>query len=164
MRYTVPLVPQKYRMSCWAASIAMICRWRRGAEAGLLDDDGVADVANYRAALATGLMPNDTHPLSVWEFKWDYPQSYSLDGIRSLLQVHGPLWFAADVQAGAGVAPHIRVITGVEGDDVLINDPGPVGRGSQYRSRYGAVANQNTDLGAAELNWNRPIYMAYMSY
>lgn len=165
MIYNVPKYGQKYGMSCWAASMRMILAWGGRAVA---NDDAIAAPTGHAAALQRGLHPNDDAPLKHWGFKMNAPQTYSEQGIKNLLRA-GPLWIACDVRTPgySAAVPHIRVIRGTRDAQspfaLMINDPGPVGRGSQYDETYMEMVRKNESLATVEMAMTRPIYVAYLT-
>ena len=165
MNYNVPKFGQKYPKSCWAASMRMILAWGGRSVAS---DDAIAAPTRHASSLYSGLHPNDDAPLKHWGFKMNAPQTYTEDGIRRLLRT-GPLWIACDVRTPgySSAVPHIRVIRGSREAQspfaLMINDPGPVGRGSQYDETYSEMVRKNELLGTVELGMTRPIYVAYLT-
>ena len=166
MRYDVPLIAQGTGMGCWAASIAMILGWKNQAS---FDPSRIAanpGGVNYVPSLTNGLNPNDRYILQRNGFAVEEPVCYTPPAITALLESYGPLWLAGMVSL-SGVAnpvPHIRVVTGFEGGHVYLNDPWPVGRGSQYTSTFQQVfVGQMETLGASELNEPAPIYLAHLA-
>ncbi|MEO0462887.1 MAG: papain-like cysteine protease family protein [Pseudomonadota bacterium] len=157
MQYEVPLVPQLSNMSCWAASIAMILGWR--------DQMSIADRtiaqnaggASYMTSYATGLDPNDKAILRTNGFEVDAPQCYTPQAILALLRTRGPLWIATWAPG-----PHIRVVTGMSGNRLTINDPAPVGTGSRYSRSFTQFFGAMENLGARELAQAAPVYVAYL--
>lgn len=157
MRYNVPLFGQTETMSCWAASIAMILGWRDNAsydEAALARNVGGLD---YSPMMLSGLDPSDKYILQRNGFALEPPQCYMQRAVRQLLQQHGPLWVASAVPTA-----HIRVVTGMTGHQVFVNDPGPVGQGSQYIASFDQFFGQMEQLGANELAEPDPVYVAYL--
>lgn len=157
MRYDVPLIPQSTPDSCWAASIAMILGWR--------DKASYSDVAlarnvggiDYSPSLKTGLDPNDRYILERNGFALEAPQCYTEQAIRSLLQHRGPLWVASAIPS-----PHIRVVTGISGHQLNINDPWAPGVGAQYIRSFTDFFGQMEQLGGKELAEKAPVYVAYL--
>jgi hypothetical protein len=165
MIHNVPLFGQKYPMSCWAASIRMILASKGRAVAS---DDDIAAPTFSQASLVSGLMPDDSRPLRHWGFTTEPAQTYSEDGIKALVQRHGPLWIACDVRTPgySRAFPHIRVIKGVRDLQtpfaLVYNDPWPVGFGAMYDETYAETVRKNELLGAGELVYDGPIYVAYL--
>jgi hypothetical protein len=158
MQFDVPLVPQTSTMSCWAASIAMVRGWRDQAS---YDPQLIArnfGGLDYTPSFVNGLDPNDRYILERNGFAFENPMCYTPQRVQSLLMQFGPLWVAGQVPAG----PHIRVITGMNGDLLSINDPAPVNRGSQYTRTFSQFFGQMEDLGARELKQPNPVYVAYL--
>lgn len=156
MKYDVELIPQSTAQSCWAASIAMVRGWR---DRACFDPAQIAanpGGPSYMPAFAQGLDPNDRAILEANGFAFDAPQCYSLQAVQQLIDAHGPLWVA-----GAAPSPHVRVVTGYDGDMLLINDPWPVDRGTRQRVRFSDFFGQMETLGARERNEPSPIYVAW---
>ena len=155
MPYDVPVIPQSTTMSCWAASIAMILAWRDQAsyDPGLIarNPGGV----NYMPSMQQGLDPNDTYILKVNGFEPLAPQCFEPEAISHLLLTYGPLWVASWAPG-----PHIRVVTGLAGDQVYINDPAPVNKGSQYILPFNTFFGAMEDLGQRESAQAAPVYVA----
>ena len=159
MIYQVPLYPQRYRMSCWAASIAMIYGFRNSV---CISDDAVADETNRKKQLTDGLNPSDSGPLDYYGFGIEAPMCYAADTFHSLIRQFGPLWVAAAVPS-----PHVRVVRGSRANsgsyELFINDPGPVGRGGQYSVTYEDFMAQMETLGGQEAGEPSPVYVAYLA-
>jgi hypothetical protein len=165
MKYDVPLIPQSTGMGCWAASIAMILSWRNQAS---FDPTWIAanpGGINYVPSLTSGLDPNDRYILERNGFETDAPQCYTTDAILDLLTDRGPLWIAsyAPLPPANTREPHIRVVTGMEGGRLAINDPWPVNRGARYVRSFSAFFGQMETLGAREMSEHNPVYVAYLS-
>jgi ABC-type bacteriocin/lantibiotic exporter with double-glycine peptidase domain len=157
MNYDVPLVPQTSNMSCWAASIAMILGWKNQQS---IPDEVIAQNPgglSYMTSYTQGLDPNDRYILQANGFDVDPPQCYMPSAINDLLRAKGPLWVATWAPG-----PHIRVVTGMNGDNVSINDPAPVNGGSQYTMTFSRFFGAMENLGARELAQRAPVYVAYL--
>jgi len=155
--YNVPLIPQTTDMSCWAASIAMILSWRDQAS---YDPSLIAQNfggTNYVPQLAKGLDPSDTYILTRNGFRVLAPQCYTIGGIQRLLSQFGPLWVA-----GFTEAPHIRVVTGLTGSRVHVNDPWPPKSGAQYTRSFNEFFGAMERLGAKEMKERAPVYVAHL--
>lgn len=157
MRYDVLLTAQSTADSCWAASIAMILGWRDQVCYSDLDIAKNVGGIDYSPSLATGLDPNDRYILERNGFALEPPLCYTEQGIRQLLQYHGPLWVASDAPG-----PHIRVVTGISGHQLYINDPWPVGIGAQYIRTFENFFGQMEQLGSKERAEKAPVYVAYL--
>jgi hypothetical protein len=158
--YTVPLYGQPTGMSCWAAGIAMMVGHKKSMSINI---KSIADELGYQKQFKTnGLHPEDTKVFKAWGLRYESPMCYTVEGFADLLRAYGPLWVASKVNA-----PHIRVVTGIAGDGtadgtmVAINDPAPVGKGSKYKRTYRKFADQMEGLGADELSFKKPIYIAH---
>jgi ABC-type bacteriocin/lantibiotic exporter with double-glycine peptidase domain len=157
MKHNVPLIPQMTNMSCWAASIAMILGWKRKMS---IPDEIIArnpGGKSYMTSYTKGLNPNDKYILRANGFEIDAPQCYMVDTINNLLIRKGPLWVATWAPG-----PHIRVVTGLSGNTVFINDPAPIGRGSQYTRTFSQFFGAMENLGSREFAQNSPVYVAYL--
>ncbi len=164
MKYDVPLIAQMTGMGCWAASIAMILGWKSQASFDptlIAANPGGTD---YTPSLVNGLDPNDRYILERNGFALEAPVCYTPSGISDLLSTHGPLWVASLAPlSGAGRAPHIRVVTGMEGGSVFVNDPWPVNRGDRYQRAFQTFFGQMEDLGGRELKERNPVYVAHLA-
>ncbi|MFW5774738.1 MAG: papain-like cysteine protease family protein [Chitinivibrionales bacterium] len=179
IRYNVQLIPQMTCMSCWAAGAAMIVGWRDRIS---INPDEIARRVGYWKqygepdSCSGGLHPEDTKMLTSWGLVSEAPTSYTVAGFKQLLLDYGPLWVAA-----ATPGPHIRVVTGIQGDGspdgthVSINDPWEKGmkdfrgpddprpnRGSQYTESYREFVRKQSELGEREMAVNAPIYVAHL--
>jgi len=128
MAYIVPgmnLIPQTTMMGCWYASAKMLITWRRGqvqmTEASMPDpsedpasaalfasNSGVQNPAILPMAKRLGL---ESVP----------PMSPTPEAIESWLRRYGPLWVNGKT--------HIVVIAGINGNNLLVYNPAPVGTG-----------------------------------
>ena len=114
----VELIPQPTDVSCWAAAAAMVVGWKERAS---LSSESIAKIAGRTAA--TGLDPGQVRQFaSDLGLVFEYPQSYTVDGFRRLLDSYGPLWVGAAVPG-----LHAIVVTGLyqdgKGTLVRISDP-----------------------------------------
>ncbi|HSS02501.1 MAG TPA: papain-like cysteine protease family protein [Kofleriaceae bacterium] len=132
VRYVVGLIPQPTGMSCWAASAAMLVSWRE--QMSRVDAAEIARGAGHWAEYQSGLNPADVGDLaSCWGLTAEAPQSYTVEGLRQLLETRGPLWIGEAVPS-----LHAIVIAGIAGDGtpdgtrVRIVDPWPPGTGAEY--------------------------------
>ena len=103
-------------MACWYAGAEMVSYYfRAGPRNGLPHvwkaDEGLTLGAIDELAAAEGL-------------KRVRPDgALSRDALRTLLQMHGPIWAAGNYLDGHPTAGHVIVLTGVQGPFVLYNDP-----------------------------------------
>jgi len=163
LRYDVPLVFQQNAMSCWAAACATIVGWRDQQSINPADlAAGAGYWTQYRDLL--GLNPDDVAFFQRWGLVAEPPQTQTVEGFHRLLQDYGPL-----ACASAMPSAHWRVVTGIQGDgtpegtNVFINDPGPVGRGSQYTETYRQFVTRQSQLAGRELpDYDAPIYVAHL--
>ena len=112
---------------------------------------------NYMTSYAQGLDPNDQYILRANGFGIEPPQCYTQNLISGLLYDFGPLWVATWAPG-----PHIRVIRGMSGSTLWINDPAPLNQGEQYKMSYSKFFGAMETLGARELNEPLPVYVAYL--
>ena len=157
MLYSVPMIPQTQTRSCWAASIAMILKWKYGddyTDVMIADNPGGL---SYMTSMTSGLDPNDKTILRENGFILDFPMCYTPELIDRMLLVHGPLWVATWAPG-----PHIRVVTGIMGNTVYINDPWPVGVGSIYSQPFDQFFGAMEELGSFEMSEPSPVYVAYL--
>ena len=140
----VPLINQLTNMSCWAASAAMVVGWRDRLS---IDPAAIAAGTGIWSAYTNGLAPGDIPSLATaWGLTMEPPQSYTIDGLRDLVQSKGPLWVAAAVPG-----LHAIVVTGIYSDGsaddtfVRINDPWDRDPGTPGHA--GAYANTH-DIGS----------------
>jgi len=164
MRYDVPLIAQATGMGCWAASIAMILGWKNQAS---FDPSQIAanpGGPSYVPSLTSGLDPNDRYILGRNGFVLEAPVCYTPQAISDLLDTYGPLWLAsqAPLSGTGGTAPHIRVVTGLDGGRVHVNDPWPVNRGARYSSNFETIFGEMETLGANERREPNPVYVAHL--
>lgn len=122
-------IAQPTGMSCWAAAAAMVVSWR-DRQSGVTPED-IARGAGQWAAYQSGLNPDHHDELAAaWGLTVEPPQSYTVEGLRNLVEYEGPLWIGVAVPSG-----HAVVITGIwgdgtpEGTTIRYNDPWPVGTG-----------------------------------
>jgi hypothetical protein len=136
----------------------MIISWKQGGDP--VSELSVIEQAGgglYRFAMDLGLDPNDRYVLGANGFRIENPMCYTTQGIARLLVRHGPLWVATNAPE-----PHIRVITGMNGQTVRINDPAPQGIGKKAIMEFNEFFGAMESLGATELNQPSPVYVAYL--
>lgn len=162
--HSVPFVPQTTKMSCWAASAAMLVSWRDSIS---IDDTVIAAGLNYwQQYYLKGLDPEDVHMFRKWGLTKEEPQTFTIQSFRNMIELHGPLWVAADANSAAGVDPHVRVISGIYGDGtvngtyLVIQDP--LGKQNHVES-YATYVQAQEELVADELpKYAKPIYVAHL--
>lgn len=161
-RHNVPLVPQLTNMSCWAAGAAMLVAWRHNVT---VDQEEIAHRVGYWAQYQhAGLDAEDTAMFAAWGLTPEPIQSYTASAFADLLEQYGPLWVAAKTAPGV----HVVVVTGISGDGtadgttLFINDPWPVGAGSQYWVTYRDFELAQGNLARAEMQTEaKPYYIAH---
>jgi hypothetical protein len=136
----VELINQPTDVTCWAASAEMVVGWRDRIS---LDPGAIIAGSGPWAAYNKGLAPANVADLaSAWNLTQESPQSYTVDGLRELLQAKGPLWVGAAVPG-----LHAIVITGLYSDGTIDNtfvrindpwdrDPGTPGNAEAYLNTH----------------------------
>lgn len=137
----VPLIPQALDMACWYASAQMLVAWRRNrnrmCEGAHPDPSNIPTLeATFVAndGLATSKIIDLAKQLGLQEVP---PITPSPGAIATMLKQYGPLWFA-----GLHPSGHVVVITGINSDSVVINDPWPPKQGTVREislTRFGEV-------------------------
>jgi N-acetyl-anhydromuramyl-L-alanine amidase AmpD len=136
----IEVIPQPTHRSCWATAGAMIVGWRDRVS---ISPETIAEIAGRTTA--TGLNPNDRLQLANdLGLVTEPPQSYSIDGFRTLLENNGPLWVGVAVPSG-----HAIVVTGIysdgapDGSDTFVRitdpwdrDPGTPGAPGPYLNTH----------------------------
>ena len=103
----VQQIPQPTGCSCWATAAAMVLGWRDRVS---LDPETVAEMAGRTTA--SGVDASERRQLAAdLGLAYEEPQSYTIDGFRSLLENNGPLWVGVAVPNG-----HAIVVTGMYSD------------------------------------------------
>lgn len=150
----VPLIAQPSTMTCWATVATMMVCWRDQASrtiANVMDEAG----AVYRQKFDNnqGLKGSEKEAfLTALGLHGEPPASYTISGLRALLQTHGPLWVTTDEDPSEDFAIHARIVTGMFGDETLdgtflrINDPAG---GRQYTESFRAFQQKFEDVAAA---------------
>ena len=69
----------------------------------------------------------------------------------------------AALVACAVPSPHIRVVAGLDGALVHLNDPAPVNTGARYNRRFAQFFGAMENLGAQEINDFSPVYVAHLT-
>jgi uncharacterized protein YycO len=103
----VEQIAQPTNVSCWAAAAAMVVGWH---DQMSLPPEAIARISGR--STATGLDPAQVQQFATeMGLVFEYPQSYTVDGFRRLLESNGPLWIAASVPG-----LHAIVVTGMYSD------------------------------------------------
>lgn len=167
IEHDVPLIPQLTGMSCWAAGAAMLVAWRDSIS---IDPSQIAKDIEYFLQYAEGLQAEDTTMFDHWGLIPENPKTYTPLGLKDLIDEYGPLWVAS-----AEPGPHIRVVTGIEGDGtpdktfLFINDPWQKGMkafslpniGSTYKESFRQFEIKQTSL-AREESRLKGFYIAHL--
>lgn len=150
----VPILAQPSNMTCWATVATMMLSWHDNASYTIqsaMDKAG----AKYRTMFDNNQgLPGSDHDAfaAACGLKGEPPMSYTVSGLRSLIENHGPLIAVADEAPGAVWAIHARVIRGIYGDGSIdgtflrINDPAG---GRQYTESFRAFAKKFEEVAAA---------------
>jgi hypothetical protein len=155
----VPLIPQTQTMACWYASAQMLIEWRRlrtqMCEIAHPPPSQVPELESMFKA-NSGLRWDRTVALAKdLGLKPVPPMTPTAESIESWLRTNGPLWLDGLFPSG-----HVVVITGIEGSDILINDPWPPNVGQRRRlsfAQFGMVLQPlriNTGLAPNLLYFN----------
>ena len=137
----VPIISQPSSMTCWATVATMMVSWR---DRSSYDIQDVMDMAGqtYRSKFDNdqGLSGSEKVAfLTSLGLIGEPPMSYTVRGLKTLLEIYGPLWVTSDEQPGAGFSIHARIVTGMFGDGTVdgtslrINDPAG---GQQYTETF----------------------------
>jgi hypothetical protein len=119
------LIPQTVTEGCWYASAKMLIAWRRGhlqmTEASMRDpSEDPASAALY--ASNSGIENPQILPMAKRLGLESIPPMSPTEGaIESWLRKYGPLWVNGKT--------HIVVISGINGNNLQIYNPAPVGSG-----------------------------------
>jgi len=143
----VPIIAQPSNMTCWATVATMMMSWRDKVSYSIQDAMDQAG-ANYRAMFDAneGLKAADHEDFAAaCGMGIEFPMSYTVSGLRSLIETHGPIVAIADEAPGDLWAIHARVIRGIFGDgtpdgtSLRINDPAG---GRQYTESFRAFTQK----------------------
>ncbi|HJQ31286.1 MAG TPA: papain-like cysteine protease family protein, partial [Pyrinomonadaceae bacterium] len=166
----VQLVPQLTGGSCWAAAAAMVVGWRDRVS---IDPAEVARGTGRWAEYTGGLLPDDRRALAnALGLVAEPPVGYTVSAFQRMLENNGPLWVGVAIPYG-----HAVTVTGIYGDGtpdgtfVRINDPEPVGEGSQttktfsqfmreYEKRMTTDDSGNVNVQVLHANGRRPVTSA----
>ena len=150
----VPAIAQPSSMTCWATVATMMVSWRDKASYRIQD---VMDIAGqtYRNKFDNnqGLAGSEKDAfLASLGMIGEPPMSYTVDGLKALLETYGPLWVTTDEQSGAGFSIHARIITGmfgngtVDGTLLRVNDPAG---GRKYTETFRTFLQKFEEVAAA---------------
>ena len=114
-RLEVPVVAQPSSDTCWHAAAEMLWLYSQGLTGKL------GPMNTLRAKYEANQPINTWAALAMQVGLMDvgHDKDYTSDDIMNLLKTHGPLWVAGEWY-GVG---HIIVVTGVDGETILLNDP-----------------------------------------
>ncbi|MCK9373004.1 MAG: hypothetical protein M0P91_07385 [Sulfuricurvum sp.] len=150
----VPIIAQPSNMTCWATVATMMLSWHDNATYTIQTAMDTAG-AKYRTMFDNNVgLPGAEHDAfaSACGLTAEPPMSYTISGLRSLIENHGPLIAVADEAPGALWAIHARVIRGIYGDGTVdgtflrINDPAG---GRQYTESFRAFAKKFEEVAYA---------------
>ncbi|HBG58246.1 MAG TPA: hypothetical protein DDX07_09565 [Porphyromonadaceae bacterium] len=150
----VPIIAQPSSMTCWATVATMMMSWKdkksHTIEAAM-DKAG----AKYRAMFdANQGLPAEEHGdfAKACKMTGEPPMCYTVNGMRELLELHGPLIVIADEAPGDLWAIHARVVRGIYGDGTVdgtslrINDPAG---GRRYTESFRAFTTKYEEVADA---------------
>lgn len=137
MLYEVPemtLIPQQETMSCWYASAQMLIKWKQDQLLQSLADLAPPDLDDVCRSIRDpnrGIKNSQIVQMAKrLGLKAVPPMSPKPSTIMNWLRIYGPLWVNGQT--------HIVVIAGVDGMNVKVYDPAPVGEGQiDWRSFQG---------------------------
>jgi len=150
----VPLIAQPSGMTCWATVAAMMMGWKDKVSYTIetaMDKAG----AEYRTMFDNNQgLPASKHEAfaAACGMTGEPPMCYTVSGLKSLLENHGPLIAISDEQPGDNWAIHARVLRGIYGDGtpdktfLRINDPSG---GRQYTESFTAFAQKFEEVAGA---------------
>ncbi|BAZ40328.1 hypothetical protein NIES4101_62890 [Calothrix sp. NIES-4101] len=157
---TVPAISQPKPNACWATSATMMLGWREQTSYSI---EQVMDKAGEKFRKIfdddTGLKQADKEAfLSALNMTAEAPQSYTVEGLLSLLKKHGSLWVTTDEGSSSSPAIHARIVTGMKGDGTVdrtfldIIDPADGTRKSEsfrnFMGKFEQVASGDMKTGA----------------
>lgn len=154
--HDVPILAQRSGMVCWATVATMMAAWK---EASSLTVEQVMDRAGamyrdrfeHNRGLRGQQKPDFLRSLGLLS---EPPQSYSVAGMRQLLDTYGPLWITTDESPGTDFAVHARIATGMSGDGTVdgtklqVNDPAG---GRQYTETFRTFMRKFEELAAGDI-------------
>ncbi len=150
----VPIIAQPSSMTCWATVATMMISWKDKKSYTIeaaMDKAG----AKYRAMFdANQGLPAEEHGdfAKACKMTGEPPMCYTVNGMRELLELHGPLIVIADEAPGDLWAIHARVVRGIYGDGTVdgtslrINDPAG---GHQYTESFRAFSKKYEEVADA---------------
>ena len=132
LEHKVPLVGQITNNLCWFAAFQMLEAWYNGIRPQRPTAFTRTQLAHLKK-LNWGVKPGAVGgfaKLMGLTIKTVMPKVLS---VEQLLRTYGPIWYPAQNKGYLPVGTHhVVVIRGINKTDLLINDPSPVGRGSQH--------------------------------
>ena len=127
VKHAVTPIKQPSKMSCWAASTAMLHNWKLGIEFPIEDVVKIAGPTFeqiYQASFANppqGIDPaNEAKFYDALGLATVKGLNPTIEGWRSILSEHGPLSVTVDAVPGQGYI-HALVVTGLDGDGTAKN-------------------------------------------
>lgn len=131
VEHRVPLVGQITDNLCWYAAFLMLEGWYNS----ILPKRPTAFTTaqlDYLKKLNWGVQPTAVPGFAKFMGLTIKTATADVTGIEGLLKTFGPIWYPGK---NSGYVPvgthHVVVIRGVQGADLLINDPSPVGAGAR---------------------------------
>jgi|GEM_PF-2601171 len=154
----VEAVAQPTNMTCWAASATMMLLWRDQASYSITDAmDSIGSEYRRKFDANEGLFPNEEVAFfAALGMQTEPPQSYSPEGILSLLQNFGPIFTIGNEGSTTSPMVHARIISGIfntddtlDGVQVQVNDPNG---GRQYRETLRSFSEKYEDVAIVDGN------------
>ena len=131
IEHRVPLVGQITDNLCWYAAFLMLEGWYNS----FLPKRPTAVTTtqlDHLKKLNWGVQPTAIPGFAKFMGLTIKTATADVAGIEGLLKTYGPIWYPGK---NSGYVPvgthHVVVIRGVQGADLLINDPSPVGAGAK---------------------------------
>jgi hypothetical protein len=150
--FDVPLRAQTSPDRCWLAALLMMEDWYYGVLPRSRRPRAVS-VAEHMAinklAPGTGLPPHGVPAFAREVGLHVVRREATAANVLELLQTYGPLWYPG-MNSGFGGATrdgHVVVITGLDDNDLLINDPAPSHTGSEVVMDLDEFFRKLTPLG-----------------
>lgn len=162
IRFSVPLIPQRTTNTCWLAGVRMLAAHARLARpwnpsAGRLADPAVIrDLERLNFILPTSRYSRLARDFglrcaSLRSAGNPSPALIDASRFRETLWRKGPFFYSGLVPGGrnvGGSSMHGVVVTGMEGDRVLINDPWPPHRGERRVLSFDDLLSELQDVAA----------------
>ena len=131
VEHKVPLIGQLTTNLCWFAAFQMLEGWYNSVLRRRPTAFTTTQLAHLRT-LNWGVQPQAVPGFARLMGLTIKTGPADAANVEKLLKTYGPIWYPG---ANAGYVPvgthHVVVIRGIKNNDLLINDPSPVGSGTQ---------------------------------